>query len=529
MLYPNIQEFTNAYTQRKRQVVYTRYTADLETPVSVMLKLAERGELPFSFMLESVSGGDNRGRYSVVGFDPDMIWQCTKGQSSIHKLADDNNASTPVAPAFVPQSGCPLHHLRQLIKDSRIDDLPAAIPPIACGVFGFLGYEMIGLIETLPPAKTDPIDIPDAVLLRPRSVVVVDHVNSDLIIVCPVFPQSSTSAPAPPAAAVYKQTCARIQSVINKLSHALRVKPPPRATAHFEHTQNNTVKQSNFTRAAYVSAVKKAQSYIKQGDIFQVVLAQRWTHDFTDPPFALYRSLRRTNPSPFMFFFNFGDFQVIGASPEILVRLRGSEITVRPIAGTRPRGKNRIEDRQLAQDLLADPKERAEHLMLLDLGRNDVGRVARFGTVKPTEQFTIETYSHVMHITSNVVGELCSDADALDALLAGLPAGTVSGAPKIRAMEIINALEPEKRGVYAGGCGYFAANGDMDMCIALRTAVTKNGKLYIQAGGGIVYDSDPDAEFEESVNKSKALVVAAEQAADFNTDSGMVPAATNKH
>jgi len=272
---------------------------------------------------------------------------------------------------------------------------------------------------------------------------------------------------------------------------------------------------SNFTKPDYLAAVGKAKDYIRAGDIFQVVPSQRWTQDFPLPPFSLYRALRRTNPSPFMFYFNMGSFQVVGASPEILVRVFGQEVTIRPIAGTRPRGATPEEDKALEADLLADAKELAEHLMLLDLGRNDTGRVSKIGTVRPTEQFIIERYSHVMHIVSNVVGELSDDHDALSALLAGLPAGTVSGAPKVRAMEIIDELEPEKRGVYGGGCGYFASNGDMDMCIALRTAVIKDGKLYIQAGGGVVYDSDPEAEFQETVNKSKAIRAAATEAARF--------------
>ena len=274
---------------------------------------------------------------------------------------------------------------------------------------------------------------------------------------------------------------------------------------------------SNFTRDAYKAAVETAKDYIRAGDIFQVVPSQRWTMDFPLPPFALYRSLRRTNPSPFMFFFNFGDFQVVGASPEILVRVFGGQVTIRPIAGTRPRGATPEADAAHEASLLADRKELAEHLMLLDLGRNDVGRVARIGSVRPTEKFIVERYSHVMHIVSNVVGELAEGQDALSALLAGLPAGTVSGAPKVRAMQIIDELEPEKRGVYGGGLGYFSAGGDMDMCIALRTAVLKDGKLHIQAGGGVVFDSDPDTEFEETVHKSRAIRRAAADAGLFAT------------
>ncbi|MEM9129969.1 MAG: chorismate-binding protein, partial [Pseudomonadota bacterium] len=276
---------------------------------------------------------------------------------------------------------------------------------------------------------------------------------------------------------------------------------------------------SNFTKEGYKAAVEAAKEYIKAGDIFQVVPSQRWTQDFPRPPFTLYRSLRRTNPSPFMFYFNFGGFQVIGSSPEILVRAMQGEVTIRPIAGTRPRGATPEEDRANEQDLLADQKELAEHLMLLDLGRNDVGRVARIGTVRPTEEFIIERYSHVMHIVSNVVGELSEEHDALSALLAGLPAGTVSGAPNVRAMEIIDELEPEKRGVYGGGVGYFSCNGDMDVCIALRTAVVKDSKLYIQAGGGVVYDSDPEAEYMETVHKAGAIRRAAADAARFSFDN----------
>ena len=278
--------------------------------------------------------------------------------------------------------------------------------------------------------------------------------------------------------------------------------------------------RSNIAKADYLAGVEKAKEYIRAGDIFQVVPSQRWAQDFPLPPFALYRSLRRTNPSPFMFYFDLGSFHIVGASPEILVRLRDGEVTIRPIAGTRPRGATPEEDKALETDLLSDQKELAEHLMLLDLGRNDVGRVAQIGTVRPTEQFIIERYSHVMHIVSNVVGQIREGEDALSALLAGLPAGTVSGAPKVRAMQIIDELEPEKRGVYGGGIGYFSANGEMDMCIALRTAVVRDGVLYIQAGGGVVFDSDPESEWQETVSKSRALRRAAEDAGLFVRGNG---------
>ncbi|MFP4406804.1 anthranilate synthase component I family protein, partial [Rhodosalinus sp.] len=317
------------------------------------------------------------------------------------------------------------------------------------------------------------------------------------------------------ARAAYAQAAERVMDAVRDLDRAL-----PQATREMGEAHDPAPPQSNFAHADYLAAVEKAREYIRAGDIFQVVPSQRWTQDFPLPPFTLYRSLRRTNPSPFMFYFNFGGFQVIGASPEILVRVFGREVTVRPIAGTRPRGATPEEDRAYEAELLADPKERAEHLMLLDLGRNDVGRVAKIGTVRPTEQFIIERYSHVMHIVSNVVGELAEDQDALSAFFAGMPAGTVSGAPKVRAMQIIDELEPEKRGIYAGGVGYFSAGGDMDMCIALRTAIVKDGKLYIQAGGGVVHDSDPEAEYQETVHKSNAIRRAAADAARFSGGTG---------
>jgi anthranilate synthase component 1 len=365
---------------------------------------------------------------------------------------------------------------------------------------------MIRLVEHLPDVNPDPLGLPDAVLLRPSVVAVLDGVKGEVTVVSPAWAGSGLSARA-----AYAQAAERVMDAVRDLERSAAGESRSLGEAA---PVGEAV--SNFSKEAYKAAVEKAKDYIRAGDIFQVVPSQRWTQDFRLPPFALYRSLRRTNPSPFMFFFNFGGFQVIGASPEILVRLRDGEVTVRPIAGTRPRGATPEEDRAHEADLLADPKECAEHLMLLDLGRNDVGRVAKIGTVRPTEKFIIERYSHVMHIVSNVVGQIRDDEDALSALLAGLPAGTVSGAPKVRAMEIIDELEPEKRGVYGGGVGYFAANGEMDMCIALRTAVVKDEKLYLQAGGGVVYDSDPEAEWQETVNKARAIRTAAEDAGRFS-------------
>ena len=489
--------FEAGWTAGKNQLVYARLAADLDTAVSVMMKLTDAGR--DSFILESVTGGEVRGRYSIIGCKPDLIWECHGDGSRMNRAARYDRDS------FTPCDLPPLAALRALLAESAID-MPDDLPGAAAGLFGYLGYDMIRLVEHLPDVNPDPLGLPDAVLMRPSVIAVLDGVKGEVTVVAPAWVSSGLSARA-----AYAQAAERVGDALRDLERAP-------ATASREMGEARAVAEpvSNFAHADYLAAVDRAKDYIRAGDIFQVVPSQRWTQDFPEPPFALYRALRRTNPSPFMFFFNFGPFQIVGASPEILVRVFGGQVTIRPIAGTRKRGATPEEDRALEADLLSDQKELAEHLMLLDLGRNDVGRVAKIGTVRPTEEFIVERYSHVMHIVSNVVGELRDDQDALSALLAGLPAGTVSGAPKVRAMEIIDELEPEKRGVYGGGVGYFSAGGDMDMCIALRTAVVKDGKLYIQAGGGVVYDSDPQAEFEETVNKSRALRRAAEDASLFS-------------
>ncbi|CUH77376.1 anthranilate synthase component I [Tropicibacter naphthalenivorans] len=495
-LTPSFSDFEAAYSAGQNQIVYTRLAADLDTPVSLMLKLT--GAHKDAFMLESVTGGEVRGRYSIIGMKPDLIWKCLGESAQINRSARfDPDSFTPVAED-------PLTSLRALLAESRID-LPEDLPQAAAGLFGYLGYDMIRLVEHLPDVNPDPLGLPDAMMMRPSVVAVLDGAKGEVTVVSPAWVQDGVSARA-----AYAQAAERVMDAVRDLERAM-----PQVTRDLGDAAELGEPVSNFTHDGYKAAVEKAKDYIKAGDIFQVVPSQRWTQPFPLPPFALYRSLRRTNPSPFMFYFNFGGFQVIGASPEILVRVFGSEVTIRPIAGTRPRGATPEEDKALELDLLADKKELAEHLMLLDLGRNDTGKVSKIGTVRPTEQFIIERYSHVMHIVSNVVGELADDQDALSALLSGLPAGTVSGAPKVRAMEIIDELEPEKRGVYGGGVGYFSAGGDMDMCIALRTAIVKDQKLYIQAGGGVVYDSDPEAEYMETVHKSNAIRRAAADAARF--------------
>ncbi len=492
---PTFEDFAKDFEAGRNALVFARLAADLDTPVSLMAKLGEART--DTFMLESVTGGEVRGRYSIVGMKPDLVWQCHGTTSRINRQARFD------ATAFADQPGAPLDNLRALIAECRID-LPEGLPAVAAGLFGYLGYDMIRLVENLPDVNPDPLGLPDAVLLRPSVVAVLDGVKGEVTLVAPAWATSGLSARA-----AYAQAAERVMDALRDLD---RSPPAQRDLGDAAPVGQAT---SNFSHDGYKAAVNKAKDYIRAGDIFQVVPSQRWQQSFTLPPFAFYRSLRRTNPSPFMFFDNIGPFHLIGASPEILVRLRDGQVTVRPIAGTRKRGATPEEDRALEADLLADQKELAEHLMLLDLGRNDVGRVAKLGTVHPTEQFIVERYSHVMHIVSNVVGEIADGQDALSALLAGMPAGTVSGAPKVRAMEIIDELEPEKRGVYGGGVGYFACNGEMDFCIALRTAVLKDETLYIQAGGGVVYDSDPEAEYQETVNKSKALRRAAEDAGTF--------------
>lgn len=495
-LTPNFETFAKAYAAGENQVVYTRLAADLDTPVSLMLKLT--GAQKDAFMLESVTGGEIRGRYSIIGMKPDLVWRCHGKVSALNRSARFD------ADDFTDQTGDPMDNLRALIAESRID-LPEDLPQAAAGLFGYLGYDMVRLVEHLPNVNPDPLGLPDALMMRPSVVAVLDGVKGEVTVVSPCWASDGQSARA-----AYAQAAERVMDAVRDLERAM-----PAETRDLGEADEIAPPVSNFTKDGYMQAVEKAKDYIRAGDIFQVVPSQRWTQEFRQPPFALYRSLRRTNPSPFMFYFNFGGFQVIGASPEILVRVFGDEITIRPIAGTRPRGATPEEDRALEAELLADKKELAEHLMLLDLGRNDTGRVAKIGTVRPTEKFIVERYSHVMHIVSNVVGEMAEGKDALDAFFAGMPAGTVSGAPKVRAMEIIDELEPEKRGVYGGGVGYFSAGGDMDMCIALRTAVVQDKKLYIQAGGGVVYDSDPDSEYMETVHKSNAIRRAAADAGRF--------------
>ncbi len=498
---PELPAFEAIYGAGKPQLVHTRLVADLETPVSALLKLA-RGE-PMSFLFESVEGGAARGRYSFIGLRPDLIWRCRGDKAEINRRARAD------ADAFEPCDAPTLDSLRALIAESRLD-VPDGLPPMASGLFGYMGYDTVRLMERLPDDNPDTLGVPDGMFLRPTVIAIFDTVEDVVTLITPVWPDANT-----PATAAFEAARARLQEMVTALEA-----PLDHALTTSDTAPPAPVPDSNTTRARYHEMVAKAKDYILAGDIFQAVPSQRFAVPFTLPPIALYRALRRLNPSPFLFFLDFGAFSVVGSSPEILVRLRDGTVTIRPIAGTRPRGRDAVEDKKLEEDLLADPKEIAEHLMLLDLGRNDVGRVAETGTVRVTEQMVIERYSHVMHIVSNVEGRIRPELDALDALIAGFPAGTVSGAPKVRAMEIIDELESARRGVYAGAVGYFAANGAMDTCIALRTAVVKDGTMYVQAGGGVVADSDPEAEYQESCNKARALIRAAEEAVKFAAGRG---------
>ncbi|APF37506.1 anthranilate synthase component I [Chelatococcus daeguensis] len=494
---PSFEDFAAGYEKGAAGVVSATLVADLETPVAAFLKLTDGGQAP-AFLLESVEGGAVRGRYSMIGLRPDLIWRCRNGRAEINRDALNRPQD------FVPEAAAPLDSLRALITESRIP-LAGDLPPMAAGIFGYLGYDMVRLMERLPHQPADALDLPDAVLVRPTVMAVFDAVRDELSLVTPVRPKEGVSARAAYEAALARLDAA-LEALERPLPHDARLDPAAIAAP---------APISNTTPEEFKAMVARAKEYIRAGDIFQVVLSQRFEAPFTLPALSLYRSLRRLNPSPFLCYLDFLDFQIVCSSPEILVRVREGKVTIRPIAGTRRRGATPEEDKALAEELLADPKERAEHLMLLDLGRNDVGRVSEIGSVTVTDSFFLEYYSQVMHIVSNVEGRLDPRRDALDALVAGFPAGTVSGAPKVRAMEIIDELEKEKRGPYAGCIGYFGADGEMDTCIVLRTAVVKDGRMAVQAGAGIVYDSDPEFEQQECISKAKAQFRAAEDAVRF--------------
>jgi anthranilate synthase component 1 len=470
-------------------LLWRRQVADTETPVAAALKLIESGR--GDFLLESVEGGATRGRHSLIGLAPDLVFRATGNDASInaHWLTDRD--------AFAPCEAPTLDALRALVAGCRMD-VPAELPRALACLVGYFSYDTIGLVEKLPRPPANPVGVPDMIFVRPTVILIFDRLADALFLVAPVWPEDDADAAIEAAAERIDATAARLATA--PLPAPVRAEP--------DAVQLTPV----LPEGRYGEMVAAAKDYIAAGDIFQVVLAQRFTSPFTLPPFELYRSLRRINPSPFLYHLDLPGFSLTGSSPEILVRTRDDEVTIRPIAGTRPRGKTAAEDEANRASLLADPKECAEHLMLLDLGRNDVGRVAEAGSVRVTDSYTVEFYSHVMHIVSNVVGRLAPGKDALDALFAGFPAGTVSGAPKVRACEIIAELESETRGPYAGGVGYFSPDGSMDSCIVLRTALVKDGVMHVQAGAGIVADSDPAYEQRECEAKAGALFAAAREA-----------------
>ena len=486
--------FHSGFSAGITQLVHRELVADTQTPVSAFLALAD-GQTN-CFLLESVEGGEVRGRFSVIGLQPDLLWRCHDNQAEINRTPDRNDG-------FQQDSLPPLDSLRRVMAESQMDDT-GDLPPMAAGLFGYFGYDMIRQIETIPDQNTAAIAMDDSLLLRPSLIAIFDRLKDSITLVTQIRPNEWDSADA-----AWQDAQNRLDKAIESLDRPLPHTEVGDATAELcEPT-------TNMSKSAFLDMVKKAKDYIRAGDIFQIVLSQRFSIPFHLPAINLYRSLRRLNPSPFLFYFDFGKMAVVGSSPEILVRLRDQTVTIRPVAGTRKRGATADEDAANAADLMADVKERAEHLMLLDLGRNDVGRVARPGTVRVKSNYDVEYYSHVMHIASQVEGGIRDDLDAIDALVAGFPAGTVSGAPKIRAMELIDDLEPDRRGIYAGAVGYISAAGDLDTCIALRTAVVKDQTMHVQAGAGIVYDSDPEAEYEETRNKARALIRAAGEALRF--------------
>jgi anthranilate synthase component 1 len=477
-------------------LVWRRQIADTDTPVAAALKTFEEGR--GDFLLESVEDGATRGRYSLLGLAPDLLFEVRGDRARINRSWLDDRA------AFAPVEGPPLAALRALVGECRAE-VPAGLPPALACLVGYFAYETVGLVETLPRPAPNPLDLPDMLFVRPTLILVFDRLADALFLVAPVWPGTGGTL---------EQALERIEGTAARLAAPLpRGRQQPGALAEVEATPM-------LAPGRYGEMVARAKEYISAGDIFQVVLAQRFTTPFALPPIDLYRALRRVNPSPFLFHLDLPGFAITGSSPEILVRLRDGEVTIRPIAGTRPRGRTAEQDAENRDSLLADPKERAEHLMLLDLGRNDVGRVASPGTVRVTDSYKVEYYSHVMHLVSNVVGRIAPGKDALDALFAGFPAGTVSGAPKVRACEIVAELEQETRGAYAGAVGYFAPDGSLDSCIVLRTAVVKDGVMHVQAGAGIVADSDPVSEQRECEAKSGALFAAAREAVRVAREGG---------
>ncbi len=490
------KQFEDFFQKNNGAILYKTISTDLITPVQASIKLFKKFK-NHHFLLESAQnnqiGKNAKSRYCVIGIDPDQIWKCDKRESFINK----NFQASPES--FTKENyENPLDGFRNFFKNSQIDFKEiyyqgGSLPSIACGIFGYFNYDIVKLIENIPDdSVVDEIQIPDSIYIRPQILVIFDNFFDIALICAPKFHDNNKS---------YEELQEKIENIEKILNEPIKT------------VQKNKIDKfqefhSNYTKEEYCQIVEKCKEYIENGDVFQVLPSQRFTSDFNLDEFEFYRSLRSLNPSPFLFYMKMDDFVLTGSSPEIMVSLKGKIVTIRPLAGTRKRGKSLQEDKKIAAELLKDEKEVAEHLMLIDLGRHDVGKVCKAGTVETTEQMKIEYYSHVMHISSNVQGEIRDDLDALDALKSGFPAGTVSGAPKIRAMEIIQELEKTRRSFYAGCVGYFSGNGDMETCITLRSALIKNGKIHLQAGAGVVYDSKPELEYQECINKAQALMKA---------------------
>ncbi len=472
--------FRNNHLKKKHQIIFRSKICRDYQKIENLYKflLAEKN----SFIFESVEKGKIRGRYTIIGLNPDKIWDINKNTITLNSLGKKSKIKSS-----------PLKFINKLINEFKIK-IPSQLPSMASMLVGYFSYDIIRYIEKIPDGCIDDLKIPDVRLSRPRNLIIYDNIKKRIFYVENVYADTKIKN--------YFDTYNEINKKFDLYENFEKIKLPTQLT----FKKNKNLIKSNISKIKYKLLVKKAKNYIDKGDIFQVVLSQRFERKINKKPIEVYNYLRKSNPSPFMFYFNYDDFNILGSSPEILVRLRKNEITIRPIAGTRPRGKNYLEDKRHELDLLKDKKELAEHLMLLDLGRNDVGKVAKVNTVHVTEKFKVEKYSHVMHIVSNVVGRFNKKYSIFETLLSGFPAGTVSGAPKIRAMEIIDELENNKRKLYAGGIGYFTPNGEFDTCIALRTALIKNDKFYVQAGAGIVADSKPEKEYIETVNKAKALM-----------------------
>lgn len=502
----NKEDFGKILKEKGSTVLFKKIPADTITPVLASLKIAKYlpDQSSYSFLLESAEKGNNKGRFSIIGLMPDLVWKCYKNESFINDEFEKNKNN------FIKENGDPISNLHKLINISKIDweklsHASYALPEMCAGIFGYMSYDMVRLMEKMPDNDLpDEIKIPDSIFIRPQILIVFDSLFDCALICSPIFSQNIENFDE-----IFTQATSRISNIEEVLKKPYeenknKVKP------HFNFS-------SNYSEDEYVAAVEKSKKYITDGDIFQVLPSQRWVADFDKniSEFSFYRALRAVNPSPFLFYLKLEEFCLIGSSPEIMVATKDKKIKLRPLAGTRKRGKSLEEDKKIAAELLKDEKELAEHLMLIDLGRHDVGRVAKEGSVVVTEKMVIENYSHVMHISSTVEGDLRDDVNALDALISGFPAGTVSGAPKIRAMEIIEEIEKVKRSFYAGCVGYFAANGNMQTCITLRSSLIKDGKIYLQAGAGVVFDSDPKSEYQECINKSQALIRACEVIDEF--------------